>query len=143
MKIAFSALNHIEKNVSKYHHETGGILGAKNSRQIITEVFLDINEVSTHPCSYVPSVDLLNNQIAKWDSENIKFKGLFHTHFAGVKTLSEGDKSYIKKIMKAMPEDIRYLYFPIFVIPENVMVPYYAYIKDNKVIIQKNRLEII
>lgn len=52
--------------------------------------------------------------------------GIVHVHFGGAKTLSDGDKRYIEKIMRAMPDSIRQLYFPIVVQPDRELIPYIA-----------------
>ena len=54
----------------------------------------------------------------------IEFLGIFHTHYYGVKTLSDADKDYMRRIMNSMPESIKILYFPVFVFPNNEMVLY-------------------
>ena len=85
-------------------YEIGGILGSRDGYGV-TDFVLDIPETKPeHPCVYAPNVGLLNEQIEKWQSEGICFVGLFHTHFAGVRTLSCMDMRYINKIMLAMPE---------------------------------------
>lgn len=123
--------------------ETGGILGGKNN--IVTEFFPDKGIPSQKMCSYYPNVYLLNQTIKRWQLRNVEFMGIFHLHFWGVDTLSEGDEKYIKRIMKYMPEDIDNLYFPIIVVPQYEMVCYVAkrisgecYISRDELCIQEN-----
>ena len=136
MKIYKKLYGYILNNVSKKPPESGGILGKKNG--IVCNVYFDKGIITEKMCSYEPNVELLNNIIEKWQQENIDFCGIFHTHFYGVKTLSDGDKEYINRIITAMPENINKLYFPI-VLPEyNEMVNYMARKKNQTVIINKS-----
>ena len=112
--------------ISDHPPESGGILGSIDDN-IITEILKDKVKVSSNKiCCYEPNVCFLNQQIAKWSTKGISFKGIFHTHFVGVSTLSLADKKYIHKIMKNMPTQIKYLYFPIFVLPNRELVCYKA-----------------
>ena len=70
--------------------------------------------------------------------------GIFHVHFFCVDTLSEGDIKYMERIMHAMPETIRKLYFPLVVQPHTKCVPYVAYKeKEGKILIRQDELEIL
>lgn len=126
MIILKNTLELLNKCIKDIRFECGGILGSSQNR-IIDNVILDnAGNQNGMRCSYAPNVDFLNDCILRWQQENICFWGVFHTHFAGVKTLSEADKKYIKVIMNAMPEEIEYLYFPIFVLPDRKLVGYVA-----------------
>ena len=142
MKISNSTLQYICKNVKNCNYETGGILGSRKNK-VITEVFLDKNNEQTRRCSYTPNIVLFNNQIEIWQKQGINFQGLFHTHFANVETLSSSDEVYIKMIMTSMPEMINTLYFPLFVLPEQLLIPYNAIRKNGEVNIIREALEII
>ena len=131
MKISKTVLNEINNLISDNPPETGGILGSKDNN-IITDVIMDkIKNSSDKICCYEPNVDYFNQHIDKWVKKGIAFKGIFHTHFVGVKTLSCADKKYISAIMENMPEEITYLYFPVFVLPNRELVCYRAE-KTNK-----------
>ena len=93
--------------------ESGGILGEKDG--IIQFVVYDEGVKNEKLCSYAPNVEKLNVVIQKWQEEGILICGMFHTHFFGVETLSEGDVNYINMIMEQMPEEIKTLFFPIIV----------------------------
>ena len=112
--------------------ECGGILGMHDD--IIMYVEFDIKQTnSTHMCSYYPDVNFFNNIIRKWASEGIAFKGMFHTHFANVKTLSDGDIEYIEKIMNAVKESADHLYFPVYILPDRDLIVYLASLKNGRV----------
>lgn len=126
MKIHKNTLKQINDFVPDKPPEVGGILGSRENG-IITDIIFDRNQLSNNKmCYYAPNVDYLNQCIKEWHNSNIQFKGIFHTRFAGVKTLSEADQKYIYEIMKCMPQEIRQLYFPIFVIPERELICYIA-----------------
>lgn len=131
----------IIRNVPKYPPEIGGIMGGKNN--IIQCIFFDDGIKTEKYCSYNPNTELLNEVINKWIFQDIEFYGIFHTHFFDVQTLSIEDKNYIKKIMKSMPEKIKKLYFPIIVLPQKSIVPYYAENTGDNIIISKEKLKYV
>ena len=142
MKISIEILDIIKKSTDGCPYEIGGILGSSNG-EIIDSVVID--KPDTKPlrrCSYEPNVECLNQNIDLWQDNGVSFKGIFHTHFGGVKTLSCGDVKYINTIMEAMPSQIEYLYFPIFVLPDCKLISYRASITDGKVHIQEDILTI-
>lgn len=123
--------------------ETGGILGCEENG-IITHIVLDKGlEVSGQCCSYYPNVTFLNQCIETWMALGIRFWGLFHTHFAGVETLSKEDFLYIQKIMMAMPPSVTELLFPVYVLPERYFVSYKARRNDCRVFIERDSVNII
>lgn len=126
MKISRIAFNKLNTMISDEPPETGGILGSKNYN-IITDIIRDeIKKSSDKMCCYEPNVDFLNQHIERWAEKGVAFKGVFHTHFFGVKTLSCADEKYISAIMKSMPEKITHLYFPVFVLPSRELICYRA-----------------
>lgn len=143
MKIYREIFEKIISNLPERTPEIGGILG-KNSDNIICETVVDIGMANrSKQCSYVPNVEKLNEKIKDWNKQDIEFVGIFHTHFWNVETLSDGDKKYIIEIMSAMPKEIKYLYFPIVVIPECKIIPYIAYIENEKITIKRENIKII
>lgn len=140
MKIQRNILDVIFQNIGMLPPEIGGVLGAEND--IVKYVEID-NGLRGKLCSYTPDVDYLNYIIEIWWNKGIDFKGIFHSHYFGVRTLSQGDKNYIQKIMYNMPSDIRYLYFPIAVMPDKELVVYKACKCRNGVIIETQKLEIL
>ena len=125
MEIYRSVIDIINNKVDGVPYEIGGILGSDDNG-IINRIVIDLSDSVTAPCRYSPNVNFLNHAIEEWSNSGIDFVGFFHTHFAGVKTLSNGDKQYIKSIMNAMPNRVNILYFPIFVLPNREMVCYKA-----------------
>lgn len=141
MKIKSSVYNAIFENMPYAFHETGGILGGKDG--IITEQYTDVGNPSERACCYAPNVSLLDSVILGWQSRGTDFMGLYHTHFGGAETLSEGDTDYIIRIMQAMPDNIVSLYFPIIIVPEMQIIPYMAERKDNSFSISRQDLLVI
>ncbi len=113
--------------------ETGGILGS-SAGQKIDRVIMDEPHISRgRMCSYSPNVAFLNKNIEIWQNDGIVFQGIFHTHFMNIETLSLADKEYITAIMKAMPNDVEYLYFPVFVLPKRKLISFKAVMKSENV----------
>ena len=133
----------INDSITGYPPETGGILGSLDGETITHFVMDEIGQTPERMCSYSPNVEFLNNYIENWSQENIAFKGIFHTHFAGVQTLSKADEKYIHEIMDAMPEEMDALYFPIFVLPDRKLVCYKAQRNDKKTLISIDQLVVI
>lgn len=119
--------------------EVGGIIGGRDD--IITCYFADKGSKENCYDSYYPSTDLLNEQIAVWQSRGIEFYGIYHTHFAGDDGLSCSDRRYIVNIMQAMPPQVTWLYFPI--VFRDGMLIYRAVREKNTVKILPEEMEII
>lgn len=124
MKISNEILTDVLKHMPVIPPETGGIIGGIEDRVCIWEY--DAGCPITG-CAYSPNVNYLNKVIEKWIDTGYEFMGILHVHFGGSKLLSDGDKNYIDKIMKAMPDSIKKLYFPLVVHPERKMISYMAY----------------
>lgn len=139
MKIKKEILDVVYQQTQGLMFESGGIFGKKN--EIITDV--DIDKDTSHvKCSYEPNIDRFNIIINEWQKKEIDLAGIFHTHFFGVSTLSDGDISYIKTIMHAMPSEINQLYFPI-VLPESKKIIPYLAVREDKIKIELDELIII
>lgn len=121
--------------------ETGGALGGRNG--IVTHAYFDKGQEGVCPCSYTPNVEKINSVISRWAEEEIDFMGMFHTHFFGVKTMSDGDKRYIYQIMEAISETVDELYFPIVVMPERKLIVYKAICCEEMTAIIPDELKII
>ncbi len=120
-------------------HEIGGILGADKG-DFICQVVID-NTRSNDWYTYTPNVELLNEIIARWDQ--CQFIGFFHSHLNNQNTLSVGDRSYIRQIIRAMPSEIIHLYFPLYVIPENKLYGFKAQRVNDEIIITEDPVNII
>ncbi len=143
MKVTSEILNYLSIHIDDCPPENGGIFGSSTG-DIIDKVIIDKpQDVASCECIYCPNIEFLNGCIDSWTSNNIRFMGMFHTHFAGVKTLSDSDKEYITEIMNAMPDEITYLFFPIYVIPSRELVCYRAKKFVGSVLIENEALEII
>lgn len=134
MRILKSIIDMIDSLVSEQPPETGGILGSHDNEFIDELVMDEPNPHAIKNCSYTPNISFLNQNIELWQNNNINFKGIFHTHYFGVKTLSCGDRKYITEIMHKLPKCIEYLYFPIFVLPNRELICYKA-IRENEAIL--------
>lgn len=138
MRILKTVNDTVHNLISDDPSEIGGILGSHNN-ELIDEVILDAQDPNAlKRCSYTPNVAFLNQQIKHWQDCKIHFKGMFHTHHFGIKTLSCGDQKYITEIMTRMPDCIQYLYFPIFVLPDRQWIGYKAVRTNEEILIQED-----
>lgn len=142
MKITKVSIECIRQRMNNLSQETGGIMGSADG-ETISEIIIDRPNHATHRCFYAPNVQFFNECIAKWQREGKYFMGMFHTHFHNVKTLSEADTAYITAIMNAMPCDIKELFFPVFVLPNQEFVCFKATREDSSIILEQDTLEII
>jgi hypothetical protein len=136
----------ITESAKESDTEIGGILGGDG--HVINRCCIDKGKGVKCKCSYIPDVIYLNRVIADWAKDNIMFMGIYHTHFFNVATLSDGDISYIEKIVNAMPDYIEKVYFPVISLPELIFTVYVARKLPGKIsiekvdsIIQEGRLE--
>ena len=120
-------------------HEIGAVLGADRSDDICEAVFDRIEDIKQY--MYTPNVEYLNEVIERW--QRWRFAGIVHSHLNNQCTLSSADKAYIEDIMMAMPSDVDYLYFPVYVMPENKLYGYKAERLLNRVIIFEEPVTII
>jgi len=122
MKINNHIYNKILSKCSSISTEAGGIIGGNNG--IVTIFYFDKGIERNIPGYYIPNVDLFNLHLSKWQKRNIDFYGIIHSHKNDYENLSSSDKNYIRAIMKAMPNEICFLYFPI--VHNNVISSYKA-----------------
>lgn len=142
MQINQRVLESIFHNISDVPpFENGGILGSIDG--IITVAIADNGHSNTCGCSYEPNVEMFNQIISEWQKEDIEFSGIYHTHFFGVETLSQGDIDYINLILSAMPEQITQLYFPVVLPEKQQMIPYLAEKTAGGIRIVKDSLNVI
>lgn len=143
MKILNSVLSEINAAISDIPPETGGILGSTDG-DIIDRLVMDHPaEIPAKRCAYAPNTDFLNQCIGQWQESRIAFRGIFHTHFGSVRTLSCSDVKYINAIMAAMPDSIHFLYFPVFVLPDRVLVCYQAERHSSGIRIVQDALQLL
>lgn len=143
MDIYIDVYKRIVNSVPDIPPEIGGILGKSNN--IVSHVKFDkgLTYAGKRQCAYIPNTELLNRYIDEWERKHIDFCGIFHTHFFGVDTLSNGDKKYIKKIMNALPMGIFSLYFPIVVLPEHTIKVYVAYKTNQSIKILGEEIKVV
>lgn len=92
--------------------ESGGIIGSCNG-SIISHALFDTGYPNNQSGTYSPNTHFLNQAIADWHERGIEFSGIFHTHASQWDGLSNNDRIYIIKILKAMPACVHKLYFPL------------------------------
>lgn len=120
--------------------EMGGILGGHS--QIIDCFNLIEGKNDNNMAFYSPDVKRMNAVIDLWRQNGVDFYGIFHSHPSCCTALSEEDKKYIVEIMKAMPEQVRFLYFPIL-IPYKELYVYKAVKSYGKVKLVSENLQVV
>lgn len=120
--------------------EAGCILGLKNG--IISELFFDAGTPRYDAGIYTPNVHVLNQTIADWTPQGIRFCGFAHSHPTEQKDLSTNDIAYIRIIMNAMPKSVKSLYFPL-VFPGKEIISFVATRTDNEIVIMPDNITII
>lgn len=138
MRIEGSLFETLLKYTPSPPPEVGGLLGGQNG--IISKMAMDSGIKG--PDYYTPDVKLLNRIIEEWDKDGIELYGLFHTHFSESKSLSFGDREYIKIIMRSIYPYITTLYFPIL-IPQRGMLAFIAHGTETEVNILRDEILVI
>ena len=142
MEILYDVYKEIINKVPDQMPETGGILWGHKC--LITKVIFDVGiKDNVQICHYAPDVCKLNKCLSVWLKQGIELYGLFHTHFFNVSSLSQGDIAYIKQILLGMPEEKKWLYFPIVVLPDKKMVSYRCSLDGDKLVVQDESISIV
>ncbi len=143
MRITQKIITYIHDEIRDVKFEIGGILGSSD-KDLADSIVIDYVPLEApKACAYYPNIEFLNRKIAEWQKDNIVFMGMFHTHFAGVKTLSRADIQYINDIMASMPDSVKHLYFPIYVLPDKKLICYCAVKEINIVKIYEEELHVV
>lgn len=140
LKIQKDIYNQMVSTCPPLPPETGGILGGNNG--IITHYFADIGSGGNAYDQYVPNVDYLNAKIEEWCILGISFYGIYHSHFPNGDALSTADIVYIERIMRAVGDAVKLLYFPI-VLPKDKMVAYRAEIRNGQAVLYGEPVEYV
>lgn len=82
--------------------ETGGMLGEADGN-IVAFYHDQTGKRDVH--SYIPDTHILNHILKVWDTQNISFAGLVHTHTKNSR-LSDSDLCYGKRISASFHKDI-------------------------------------
>ena len=125
--------------------EFGGILGRNGSGVILKEFYDKGIRFTDMPlCCYYPDVDKLNEVIKKWSEEGIEFCGIYHTHYSDIASFSEYDMDYMRKILNAMPDDRKSLYFPLLLFPNAIFKSFVVTLSsDGELIVTADNIKVI
>ncbi len=120
MRILSSTLHCIKQKFCAAPIESGGIIGSKDG-VICAFCFDDDNY---HFDCYIPNVKKLNDKIAEWANNGIRFAGIVHSHHNDCRLVSDADKCYAVEVQKSVGNLT--LYFPIVTIcrQDVVLTPY-------------------
>lgn len=140
MKIREKTYFQIMEAYSSVPPECGGIIGSQNG--IVTAYYHDFGSDSQNSAVYIPNIDILNEKIQIWRSQNIQFCGMVHSHLSNETKLSESDKVYIADILGVNSDFCEKMYFPI-VIPKQRMISFLAKKEGNKISIMADTIEFV
>lgn len=118
MLICQHTLDEIYKSLGSVDNESGGLIGSKSNEGILDSFYFDIGRRSSAN-KYVPNVDVLQQLLSYWDKEQIRFRGIIHSHTIS-DSLSPKDIKMARKIL-----DMNML--------SSVLMPIYL-IKDQKIL---------
>ncbi len=121
-----SVYQSIKNTLGTYEPEKGGLLGSKNG--IISSFYYDEHAL-TGDNTYIPNIDKVNEILLKWESEEVTFAGIIHSHPYLKKNLSFADIDFAKRIIEINCSDLYTVHFPI-VIPKHVEIYWYVVIKE-------------
>ena len=123
-------LEQIRETIGSRHAETGGMLGTTDGGRTIDHFYFD-RSASVSGVTYSPDTDTLNDVIAKWNEQGIKFCGFIHSHPLGSKAPSLGDYIYAKRILSCMelPNDTMMMPIVQVFCPKKrcIAIEYYEY----------------
>lgn len=119
MKIKRSVFRELIENTPALPPESGGILGGRGG--VVTCCRADAG-LSGMPARYVPDTDALDRVVEQWHAGGTTFYGMYHSHYPRDRLLSRGDRQYIERFMRGLPGSVSFLYFPIVLPGEEVIV---------------------
>ncbi len=109
----------ITNTLGSINSESGGLLGS--SHEGIIDAFVFNKGLLSSRNEYYPNIDLMQNQIQKWDSAHISFKGIIHSHTSYV-GLSEKDIFMSRKLLRI--NSIDSVLMPLFVLKGQKLIWY-------------------
>lgn len=102
----------IRETVGALRAECGGALGGSYDDWIVTDFAFDESASKTQ-VTYSPDTSFLNRLFKHdWNPRGIRLLSFVHSHPAGAKFVSQGDRVYAAQILDAIP-DLDRLYLPI------------------------------
>jgi len=120
MLICQHTLDEIYKSLGSVDNESGGLIGSKSNEGILDSFYFDKGRRSSAN-EYVPNVDDLRQQLSYWDKEQIKFRGIIHSHTIS-DILSPKDIKMARKILDM--NMLSSVLMPIYLIKEQKILWY-------------------
>lgn len=112
LKMTRSVYEAIRRTVGRLPAETGGALGGRYEDEVITAFRFDA-EARRTGATYSPNTAFLNRLFKEdWNPRGIRLLSFVHSHPAGCRYVSHGDRVYAARILAAIPE-LKRLYLPI------------------------------
>lgn len=93
----------IRTSIGSMPAETGAMLGGPAGSDLITHIHLDQTAATTR-ATYSPDVTTANQVLAQqWRPAGVELMGFVHSHPVGYRNPSDGDLTYGRRILTAMP----------------------------------------
>ena len=125
--ITAGTLNSIINSLGSTDIESGGLIGSSDGSAI--DAFFYDAGIDCSAKEYNPDIESLQDQLLRWDEENIRFCGIIHSH-ADDRYLSNKDVSMARRILENNPLDS--ILMPVFLLKDKSIIWYeveYNYVK--------------
>jgi proteasome lid subunit RPN8/RPN11 len=98
-RITRSALYDMMNTIGSRPVETGGVLLGPVGKNLITHFYFDHSAACTGS-TYSPDCATINRKLHEyWEPAGLEIKGVSHSHPGNSDSLTDGDMSYIKRLM--------------------------------------------
>lgn len=133
-------------------YETGGILvGPQSNERIITDIIPSTSFAERRAVTYYQTekdVELLNEKLRNYQAKGCDFKGYFHKHPSGMKSLSAGDKGTCFEILTSPNYKINNLLIMCIITETQThSFPLFSYLvslnQSKKIIIQETTARVL
>lgn len=134
IRVYANVIEDISRLLGGTPYETGGLIGSSDNDVIDSFCFIEGRESSTK--EYIPNVELMQQNILKWDEQSIHFRGIIHSHLDN-QHLSVKDIEMARKIINI--NSLRRILLPVFVVKGQRLIWYEVGVdnvlcKDSKII---------
>lgn len=119
IRVFHTIIEDITNTLGSTNCESGGLLGS-SSESIIDAFYFD-KGIKSSRNEYYPNIDLMQNQIRKWESAHISFKGIIHSHTSYV-GLSEKDVFMSRRLLRLNSFDS--ILMPLYILEGHKLIWY-------------------